>query len=104
MKGKKKYQDVAAAAQKAFISAAHAAAAARAAVELSTSNSQDRDDQNGSDHQGGTISEFDNSGKAQIQMDTLKLLWRQITGIVNSVLIRSILILSTISTAQKVKT
>ncbi|KAH7532899.1 uncharacterized protein LOC107416535 isoform X2 [Ziziphus jujuba] len=72
MKGKKKYQDVAAAAQEAFISAAHAAAAARAAVELSTSNSQDRDDQNGSDHQGGTISEFDNSGKAQIQMDTFK--------------------------------
>lgn len=43
-KGKKKYRDVADAAQAAFESAAYAAAAARAAVELSRSDSHDPDD------------------------------------------------------------
>ncbi|BAT98913.1 hypothetical protein LR48_Vigan06g137000 [Vigna angularis] len=43
-KGKKKYKDVADAAQAAFESAAYAAAAARAAVELSRSESHDPDD------------------------------------------------------------
>lgn len=46
MKGRKKYRDVADAAQAAFESAAYAAAAARAAVELSRSGSYDPDDQN----------------------------------------------------------
>lgn len=46
MKGRKKYKDVADAAQAAFDSAAYAAAAARAAVELSRSGSYDPDDQN----------------------------------------------------------
>ncbi|XVF43027.1 hypothetical protein PTKIN_Ptkin02bG0007500 [Pterospermum kingtungense] len=45
-KGKKKYRDVADAAQAAFESAAYAAAAARAAVELSRSDSHDPDDHN----------------------------------------------------------
>ncbi|OMO80186.1 hypothetical protein CCACVL1_13135 [Corchorus capsularis] len=50
MKARKKYRDVAAAAQEAFESAAYAAAAARAAVELSRTESQDfdSDDENGS--------------------------------------------------------
>lgn len=46
---KKKYKDVADAAQAAFESAAHAAAAARAAVELSRSGSHDPDDHDGPD-------------------------------------------------------
>lgn len=46
MKGRRKYRDVADAAQAAFESAAYAAAAARAAVELSCSESLDSDDQN----------------------------------------------------------
>lgn len=45
MKGKKKYRDVADAAQAAFESAAYAAAAARAAVELSRSEPHDPGDQ-----------------------------------------------------------
>ncbi|XP_030446934.1 uncharacterized protein LOC115669903 [Syzygium oleosum] len=48
---KKKYKDVADAAQAAFESAAHAAAAARAAVELSRSGSHDPDDHDGPDTQ-----------------------------------------------------
>lgn len=44
MRGRKKYKDVADAAQAAFESAAYAAAAARAAVELSQSKSLDHDD------------------------------------------------------------
>ncbi|CBI27039.3 unnamed protein product, partial [Vitis vinifera] len=46
MKTRKKYKDVADAAQAAFESAAYAAAAARAAVELSRTESHDPDDQN----------------------------------------------------------
>lgn len=49
MKGRKKFRDVADAAQAAFESAAYAAAAARAAVELSRSESHDPDDQNSPD-------------------------------------------------------
>ena len=52
MKGRKKYTDVAAAARVAFESAAYAAAAARAVVELSRSESWDEDPggHNGSNH------------------------------------------------------
>ncbi|GMI73412.1 hypothetical protein HRI_001010500 [Hibiscus trionum] len=52
IKARKKYRDVADAAQEAFESAAYAAAAARAAVELSRIGPQDsdRDDQTGSSH------------------------------------------------------
>lgn len=52
IRGKKKYKDVAAAAQEAFESAAYAAAAARAAVALSRSESRDKDpyDDSGSAH------------------------------------------------------
>lgn len=44
MKGRRKYRDVADAAQVAFESAAYAAAAARSVVELSCSESFDPDD------------------------------------------------------------
>lgn len=47
IKAEKKYKDVADAAQAAFESAAYAAAAARAAVELSRSESHDPDDHSG---------------------------------------------------------
>ncbi|XVE72054.1 hypothetical protein DITRI_Ditri11bG0007800 [Diplodiscus trichospermus] len=52
IKARKKYRDVAAAAQEAFESAAYAAAAARAAVELSRTETQDSDpdDESGSSH------------------------------------------------------
>ncbi|XP_021296612.1 uncharacterized protein LOC110425865 [Herrania umbratica] len=55
IKARKKYRDVAAAAQEAFESAAYAAAAARAAVELSRTESQDfdPDDESGSTHKKG---------------------------------------------------
>jgi len=49
-KGRKKYKDVADAAQAAFESAAYAAAAARAAVELSRFQSHDPDDDDDHDH------------------------------------------------------
>lgn len=49
MKGRRKYRDVAHAAQVAFESAAYAATAARAAVELSRSESYDPDDQSSPD-------------------------------------------------------
>ncbi|KAK6242824.1 Vacuolar protein sorting-associated protein Ist1 - like 3 [Theobroma cacao] len=57
MKGRKKYRDVADAAQAAFESAAYAAAAARAAVELSRSDSHDPDDQNSPNSQGKRVSD-----------------------------------------------
>lgn len=62
-KARKKYRDVAAAAQEAFESAAYAAAAARAAVELSRSESQnnDQDDDRGSNHPQGTMHDSDGS-------------------------------------------
>lgn len=52
MKSRKKYRDVADAAQAAFESAAYAAAAARAAVELSRSDFHDPDEQNSPNNQG----------------------------------------------------
>ncbi|KAK4834529.1 hypothetical protein QYF36_024344 [Acer negundo] len=57
VRARKKYRDVATAARDAFQSAAHAAAAARAVVELSRSDSQysdveDHDDDENDDHQG----------------------------------------------------
>ncbi|XWS75456.1 hypothetical protein CRYUN_Cryun01aG0089500 [Craigia yunnanensis] len=55
IKARKKYRDVAAAAQEAFESAAYAAAAARAAVELSRTEPRDfnPDDESGSSHKKG---------------------------------------------------
>ncbi|KDP29391.1 hypothetical protein JCGZ_18312 [Jatropha curcas] len=58
-KARKKYKDVADAAQAAFESAAYAAAAARAAVELSRSEPHDPDNQNGPDNQGRKVSNKD---------------------------------------------
>lgn len=55
MKGKKKYRDVADAAQAAFESAAYAAAAARAAVELSRSEPHDPDDQDSPNNGRGKV-------------------------------------------------
>lgn len=63
MKLRRKYTDVADAAQEAFESAAHAAAAARAAVELSMSKSMENKDQHDSENQGGTLSDIDISSK-----------------------------------------
>ncbi|GMN57085.1 hypothetical protein TIFTF001_026200 [Ficus carica] len=63
MKLRRKYTDVADAAQEAFESAAHAAAAARAAVELSMSKSMENKDHHDSDNQGGTLSDIDISSK-----------------------------------------
>ncbi|GLT41164.1 hypothetical protein SLA2020_152480 [Shorea laevis] len=69
-----KYSDVTAAAQVAFESAAYAAAAARAAVELSRSESRDNDydDQSGSSHQKGIVYDSDGSSLPEfdIQGDT----------------------------------
>lgn len=61
LKGRKKYKDVAAAALEAFESAAYAAQAARAAVELSRYDSQDieRDDHGDSSHGQGTLYDSD---------------------------------------------
>ncbi|XP_062150727.1 uncharacterized protein LOC133859354 [Alnus glutinosa] len=63
VKARKKYRDAAAAAQEAFKAAEYAAAAARAAVELSRSESRDNDpdEYGGSAHQQGTISDSDGS-------------------------------------------
>ena len=70
MKARRKYRDVADAAQEAFESAAHAAAAARAAVELSMSKSidKDSDDHDGSDNQEGNGSDFDISSTRKAHM------------------------------------
>ncbi|XP_011035046.1 PREDICTED: uncharacterized protein LOC105132985 isoform X1 [Populus euphratica] len=63
LKGRKKYKDVAAAALEAFESAAYAAQAARAAVELSRYDSRDieRDDHGDSSHGKGTLYDSDGS-------------------------------------------
>lgn len=58
-KGKKKYRDVADAAQAAFESAAYAAAAARAAVELSRSDSHDPDDHSSPHSQWKRVYQYD---------------------------------------------
>lgn len=70
MKGRKKYKDVADAARDAFESAAYAAAAARAAVELSRSESRDQDlgDHNGSNHT--QQSEYNSSNEDVASEDT----------------------------------
>ncbi|GFZ18955.1 hypothetical protein Acr_27g0006940 [Actinidia rufa] len=70
MKGRKKYKDVAAAARDAFESAAYAAAAARAAVELSRSESWDEDPggHNGSNHKKETVFNYGDSSKSKIEI------------------------------------
>ncbi|KAL9391962.1 hypothetical protein Peur_015882 [Populus x canadensis] len=69
LKGRKKYKDVAAAALEAFESAAYAAQAARAAVELSRYDSQDieRDDHGDSSHGKGTLYDSDGSSTPELQ-------------------------------------
>nr|XP_034923936.1 uncharacterized protein LOC118055987 [Populus alba] len=69
LKGRKKYKDVAAAALEAFESAAYAAQAARAAVELSRYDSQDieRDDHGDSSHGQGTLYDSDGSLTPELQ-------------------------------------
>lgn len=61
----KKYRDVAHAAQAAFESAAYAAAAARAAVELSRSEGHDSDDQNSPGPKRGKLSSRYQSSKTE---------------------------------------
>ncbi|XP_057491435.1 uncharacterized protein LOC130777182 [Actinidia eriantha] len=70
MKGRKKYKDVAAAARDAFESAAYAAAAARAAVELSRSESWDEDPggHNGSDHTQEIVFIYGDSLKSKLEI------------------------------------
>lgn len=63
MKATRKYKDVADAAEDAFISAAYAAAAARAAVELSRSESHDPDEHNSP----GPVFDKNNSMKIKFQ-------------------------------------
>ena len=73
MKGRRKYTDVAAAAQEAFKSAAHAAAAAKAAVELSMSKSMEKDhheDHDDTDDREGTGVDFDVSSELKTLMIT----------------------------------
>jgi vacuolar protein sorting-associated protein IST1 len=69
LKGRKKYKDVAAAALEAFESAAYAAQAARAAVELSRYDSQEieRDDHGDSSHGKGTLYDSDGSLTPELQ-------------------------------------
>ncbi|KAK9272112.1 hypothetical protein L1049_002482 [Liquidambar formosana] len=70
-KARKKYRDVAAAAQEAFEAAAYATAAARAAVELSRSESQDMDpdNHNDSNHRRGIVSDSDGSLKSKLHIN-----------------------------------
>uniref|UniRef100_A0A803QKA6 Regulator of Vps4 activity in the MVB pathway protein n=1 Tax=Cannabis sativa TaxID=3483 RepID=A0A803QKA6_CANSA len=70
MKTRRKYRDVADAAQEAFQSAAYAANAARAAVELSMSLSIDKgsEDHHGSDNEGGNVSDFGTSSTTKAHM------------------------------------
>lgn len=71
VKARKKYRDVASAAQDAFKSAAYAAAAARAAVELSRSESwdQDLDDYSGSKHERRSMSSPNGSLTSKLLVD-----------------------------------
>ncbi|XP_052482745.1 uncharacterized protein LOC105783048 isoform X1 [Gossypium raimondii] len=79
-KTRRKYRDVADAAQAAFESAAYAAAAARAAVELSRSDSYDPDDQNGpntrqntvSDKQEANSKDMENHGSQAVELNHTK--------------------------------
>ncbi|GFY86795.1 regulator of Vps4 activity in the MVB pathway protein [Actinidia rufa] len=70
MKGRKKYKDVAAAARDAFESAAYAAAAARAAVELSRSESWDEDPggHNGPNHTQEIVFIYGDSSKSKLEI------------------------------------
>ncbi|KAG4110835.1 hypothetical protein ERO13_D13G071300v2 [Gossypium hirsutum] len=80
IKTRRKYRDVADAAQAAFESAAYAAAAARAAVELSRSDSYDPDDQNGpntrqntvSDKQEANSKDMENHGSQAVELNHTK--------------------------------
>ncbi|KAA8530561.1 hypothetical protein F0562_005270 [Nyssa sinensis] len=71
MKARKKYRNVAAGVQEAFESAAYAAAAARAAVELARSRPQgdDPSDHHGSNHQRGIVFDSDGSSKSELPID-----------------------------------
>lgn len=70
MRGRRKYKDVADAAQAAFESAAYAAAAARAAVELSQSKSLDHDDLRNLSPKQGKSSETDESKNIEIELES----------------------------------
>lgn len=70
MRGRRKYKDVADAAQAAFESAAYAAAAARAAVELSQSKSLDQDDLNTLSTKPRKSSETDESKNIEIELES----------------------------------
>jgi len=68
-KGRKKYKDVADAAQAAFESAAYAAAAARAAVELSRSQSHDPDDHDSPGPQTRKVEDGQDNAKHQMEKE-----------------------------------
>lgn len=70
MRGRKKYKDVADAAQAAFESAAYAAAAARAAVELAQSKSLDRDDPSSLSPRPRRSSETQESKNTEIELES----------------------------------
>ncbi|XP_022945818.1 uncharacterized protein LOC111449950 [Cucurbita moschata] len=70
MRGRRKFKDVADAAQAAFESAAYAAAAARAAVELSQSKSLDQDDLNTLSTKPRKSSETDESKNIEIELES----------------------------------
>ncbi|KHG23590.1 IST1-like protein [Gossypium arboreum] len=80
IKTRRKYRDVADAAQAAFESAAYAAAAARAAVELSRSDSYDPDDQNGPNTRQNTVfdkqeansKDMENHGSQAVELNHTK--------------------------------
>ncbi|GKU97549.1 hypothetical protein SLEP1_g10687 [Rubroshorea leprosula] len=78
MKSMNKYSDVTAAAQEAFESAAYAAAAARAAVELSRSESRDNDydDQSGSSQQKGIVYDSDGSSPPEFDIQEDAAAWK----------------------------
>ncbi|PON93481.1 Vacuolar protein sorting-associated protein [Trema orientale] len=85
MKARRKYRDVADAAQEAFESAAYAASAARAAVELSLSKSIDKGSQghDDSDNQGGSASHFAISSTAKAHMINAHAASREIEDLDN---------------------
>ncbi|XP_022150550.1 uncharacterized protein LOC111018665 [Momordica charantia] len=70
MRGRKKYKDVADAAQAAFESAAYAAVAARAAVELAQSKSLDRDDPSSLSPRPRRSSETQESKNTEIELES----------------------------------
>ncbi|KAG7032099.1 IST1-like protein, partial [Cucurbita argyrosperma subsp. argyrosperma] len=70
MRGRKKYKDVGDAAQAAFESAACAAAAARAAVELAQSKSPDQDDVSNPSRKPRTFTEIHESKNSEIELES----------------------------------